>query len=264
MQKVSLRIASPSRESVVGVQPRMTALSGFGTGSIRQGHDVIVFDWDGTLVDSIHAITTAIREAARDLGLQVPSEEQARHVIGLGLHDALRHAVPDLPPARVSEFAARYRVHFLQAKPADNPFAGIPELLTGLCGQELRLAVATGKSRAGLDRALKQTGLGDRFVATRCADEGPSKPHPWMLGSIAEELGVDGNRMIMVGDTSHDIAMAHAFGAASIGVVYGAHSARAVKEANPAAIAATIDELAILLGAGPGACAAEGGPRAGS
>jgi phosphoglycolate phosphatase len=218
-------------------------------GSIRGRRDVLVFDWDGTLVDSIHAITTAIREAARDLGLQVPTQEQARHVIGLGLHDALRHAVPDLPSSRVTEFAGRYRVHFLQAKPADTPFEGIDALLSDLCGQGLQLAVATGKSRAGLDRALQQTGLAARFVTTRCADEGPSKPDPWMLRSIAEELGVDGERMMMIGDTSHDIAMAHAFGAGSIGVVYGAHSAQAVKEAKPDAIAASIAELAILLGA---------------
>ena len=219
------------------------------SGSIRGGRDVIVFDWDGTVVDSIHAITTAIREAARDLRLQVPSEEQARHVIGLGLQDALRHAVPDLSAARVSEFSGRYRYHFLRAKSADTPFDGIAALLADLRRRNLLLAVATGKSRAGLDRALAQTGLGDRFVATRCADEGPSKPHPWMLQSIAGELAVGPERMVMVGDTSHDIDMAHAFGALSIGVVYGAHSAQAVKAAKPHAIAASVAEMVILLGA---------------
>ncbi len=226
--------------------------AGLLTTAVAEGRDVIVFDWDGTLVDSIHAITHAIREAARDLGLEVPPEERARHVIGLGLQDALRYAVPDLVPARVAEFAGRYRYHFLLAKPADHPFDGVAELLESLRSRSLRLAVATGKSRAGLDRALAQTGLGEHFVASRCADEGPPKPHPWMLASIAEQLGVGPERMVMVGDTSHDIGMAHAFGAAAIGVVYGAHTAQAVTDARPHAIAASIGELATLLAAGRG------------
>ena len=219
-------------------------------GSVRGDRDVVVFDWDGTVVDSIHAITTAICEAARDLGLRIPTPEQARHVIGLGLHDALRHAVPDLPPSRVDEFAGRYRYHFLVAKPADCPFEGMVALLDALRREplSLSLAVATGKSRAGLDRSLEQTGLASRFITSRCADEGPSKPHPWMLESIAQELGIGAERMLMVGDTSHDIDMAHAFGAASIGVVYGAHSAKAVKDARPDAIAASVAEVAVLLG----------------
>jgi phosphoglycolate phosphatase len=220
--------------------------------AVAEGRDVIVFDWDGTLVDSIHAITQAIREAARDLGLAVPSEARARHVIGLGMQDALRYAVPDLVPARVSEFAGRYRYHFLLAKPADHPFEGVTEMLASLRSRSLRLAVATGKSRAGLDRSLAQTGLGEHFVTSRCADEGPPKPHPWMLASIAEQLGVGPERMVMVGDTSHDIGMAHAFGAAAIGVVYGAHTAQAVTEAKPHAIVASIAELASLLAAGGG------------
>ena len=112
--------------------------------------------------------------------------------------------------------------------------------------------MATGKSRAGLDRSLAQTGLGEHFVASRCADEGPAKPNPWMLASIAEQLGVGPERMVMVGDTSHDIGMAHAFGAAAIGVVYGAHTAQAVNDAKPQAIAASIAELATLLTAARG------------
>lgn len=215
------------------------------------GRDVVVFDWDGTLVDSIHAITHAIREAARDLGLAVPSEETARHVIGLGLQDALRHAVPDLVPERVPEFAGRYRYHFLLSKPTDHPFDGVPELLAALRSRSMRLAVATGKSRVGLDRSLEQTGFGGLFVTSRCADEGPPKPHPWMLASIAEELGVGPERMVMVGDTSHDIGMAHAFGAAAIGVIYGAHTEQAVIDSKPHAIAASIAELAALLSGGP-------------
>lgn len=234
----------------------MTLSAGKPTGppsanSVRGDRDVIVFDWDGTVVDSIRAITSAIREAARDLGLQVPSEDQARHVIGLGLQDALRHAVPDLPPSRVTEFAGRYRYHFLLAKPVDQPFHGVDALLRSLRGIDLRLAVATGKSRAGLDRGLEQTGFAEHFVTSRCADEGHSKPHPWMLQSIAEELGVGCERLVMIGDTSHDIEMARACGACSIGVVYGAHTAQAVKKARPDAIAASIEEVGILLGLPP-------------
>ncbi len=126
--------------------------------SVRADRDVIVFDWDGTVVDSIHAITSAIREAALDLGLQVPSDDQARHVIGLGLQDALRHAVPDLPPSRVSEFAGRYRYHFLLAKPVDQPFHGVGALLKALRENDLRLAtISKWRVPAGHARSVSFT-----------------------------------------------------------------------------------------------------------
>ena len=208
---------------------------------------LVVFDWDGTVVDSVAAITAAIQAAAGDLALRVPSDAQARHVIGLGLTDALRAAVPDLPAARQAEFIARYRVHFLAQPSVDVPFAGMPALLSSLADAGLLLAVATGKSRRGLDRALADTALAGRFAATRCGEEGHSKPHPWMLADLASELDVPAEAMVMIGDTSHDIEMARAFGTAAIGVTYGAHAPSALRAACPDALAASVDELRRLL-----------------
>ncbi len=184
---------------------------------------LIVFDWDGTLVDSTAAIVHAIQSAAVDVGLARPSREQAAHVIGLGLHDAIRKAVPDLPHERLDDYVRRYRYHFLKADAFIGAFDGIPELLGELTQAGAWLAVATGKSRAGLDRALDQMGWGMRFLSTRCADEGVPKPDPWMLVDICSELGVNPADALMVGDTTHDLAMAQAAGASAIGVTYGAH-----------------------------------------
>src|SRR5581483_889726 len=146
----------------------------------RVSYSLIVFDWDGTLIDSAGTIAECIQQAARDLGLEPPSREQATHVIGLGLHDSLRIAVPGLPAARYAEFVERYRVHF-RARENEMPlFAGIEPLLRQL-SRSHRLAIATGKSRRGLERALETTALRGYFGASRCADETHPKPHPAML-----------------------------------------------------------------------------------
>lgn len=212
---------------------------------------LIVFDWDGTVVDSIASIAESIRLAAADLGLAVPSEQQARHVIGLGLADALRLAVPSLPAASTDQFVNRYRFHFLRAGTVDRPFGGVREMLESLHGAGRQLAVATGKSRRGLDRAFKETGLGRLFVASRCADEGHSKPHPWMLESLAEETGIEPAAMVMVGDTSHDIDMARNAGAASIGVAYGAHDLRELQRARPDWLVDSVPVLRSMLEQAP-------------
>ena len=185
--------------------------------------DLVVFDWDGTLIDSTGAITEAIRQSARDLGLVVPTRRQASHVIGLGLHDALRLAVPDLKPEQVADFVDRYRVHYLQHDAELQPFDGIAELLSDLDRTGQMLAIATGKSRVGLNRALDLAGWGHHFVTTRCADEGRPKPDPWMLRDICDELQVTPQRALMVGDTTHDLAMARDAGATGAAVLYGAH-----------------------------------------
>ncbi|MFT3803383.1 MAG: HAD-IA family hydrolase [Burkholderiaceae bacterium] len=185
--------------------------------------DLVVFDWDGTLVDSTGAITEAIRGAASDLSLPIPTREQASHVIGLGLHDALRLAVPDLTAESLPAFVERYRFHYLKRDQSFLPFDGIADLLTELNGSRQWVAIATGKSRVGLNRALEQMGWQRRFITTRCADEGRPKPHPWMLLDICEELGVAPDRAVMIGDTTHDLGMARDAGAASVAVTYGAH-----------------------------------------
>jgi len=182
-----------------------------------------VFDWDGTLVDSTRAIVIAMQNAAADLDLPVPTSEQAAHVIGLGLHDALQIAVPALTPERLPAYVDRYRVHYLSRDAQLGAFEGIESMLDALTLAGIPLAVATGKSRQGLNRALDQFDWRRWFVATRCADEGEPKPHPWMLQDLAVELEIDPADMLMVGDTTHDLGMARAAGASAIGVTYGAH-----------------------------------------
>lgn len=225
---------------------------------------LVVFDWDGTLVDTIDGIAVSMQRAAADLGLAVPDDERARHVIGLGLQAALRHAVPDLTAERQPAFLERYRHHFVALGATDRPFDGARDLLAALSRQGRRLAVATGKSRAGLDRAFAQTGLGTFFEASRCADEGFPKPHPWMLQALSAQTGVGSERIAMVGDTSHDIAMAAAFGARSIGVGYGAHTTTALTRAAPDRLVHTIADLAAVFGValagGTRAAGTDGGP----
>jgi phosphoglycolate phosphatase len=184
---------------------------------------LLVFDWDGTLVDSTRAIVIAMQNAAADLALPVPSSQQASHVIGLGLHEALQIAVPTLSRHQLPAYIERYRFHYLSRDAQLGAFEGIESMLDALEQAGVAMAVATGKSRQGLDRALVQFDWRRRFVATRCADEGEPKPHPWMLEDLALELGLSTAQMVMVGDTTHDLGMARAAGASAVGVTYGAH-----------------------------------------
>ena len=225
----------------------MTTATAAPTRFVPERARLIVFDWDGTVVDSIFAIAEAIRRAAADLGLPVPTEQQARHVIGLGLGDALRLAVPGLPAEQAQNFVNRYRYHYLIAGGADRPFDGIGPMLTGLRDSGRVLAVATGKSRRGLERAFEQTGFGSLFIASRCGDEGHPKPHPWMLESLAEETGIAPSDMLMIGDTSHDIGMARSAGSRAIGVAYGAHDLRELERARPDWIVDSVTQLRQLL-----------------
>ena len=193
----------------------------------RQHFDLIVFDWDGTLMDSTAHITRSIQAACRDLGLPVPADEAASYVIGLGLRDALQIAAPTLDPSDYPRLADRYRYHFLLKDSQIELFKGARELLEELRDAGYLLAVATGKSRVGLNRALDAAGLMRMFDGTRCADETFSKPHPAMLHELTRELGQDLGRTVMIGDTTHDLQMAQNAGTAGIGVAYGAHRADA-------------------------------------
>lgn len=213
------------------------------TGSVAGRFELVVFDWDGTLIDSTAAITEAIRSSAADLGLPVPSRERASHVIGLGLLDAIHYAVPELPRARVPEFVERYRHHYLKEDAGLRPFEGIPELLAELSTLGATLAIATGKSRAGLNRALAQTEWTRHFTTTRCADEGAPKPDPWMLRDICEEVGVEPARAVMIGDTTHDLRMAAAAGATAIAVAYGAHPLEQLRALAPAGCVESVPQL---------------------
>ena len=188
-----------------------------------QRFDVVVFDWDGTLADSTGPIATCMQAACRDLGLPIPTVAQAKHVIGLGLDDALGQLVPGFPPDQYSRLVDAYRRNYF-ARPAPHPlYEGIDALLAHLEGAGFTLAVATGKSRPGLERSLAETGLQGRFSALRTADHTAPKPEPHMLYELADELGVKPERMLMIGDTSYDLDMAQRAGSASLGVTYGAH-----------------------------------------
>jgi len=184
---------------------------------------LLVFDWDGTLIDSAPTIVTCIQSACRDLGLPVPDDERASHVIGLGLHDALAHAVPGLAASEYGRIVERYRHHFLARDPQLSLFAGTREMLHDLHRHGHVLAIATGKSRAGLSRALESTGLGALFTAFRCADQCASKPAPDMLRELMEELDVPPERTLMIGDTVHDLQMAANASVAAVAVCHGAH-----------------------------------------
>lgn len=206
-------------------------------------YDLIVFDWDGTLLDSAGAIVDAIQSACRDLGISEPDEARARHVIGLGLADAMRHAVPDLAIEDYGRMVERYRHHYLSRDHELNLFGGVESMLAELADAGFLLAIATGKSRLGLDRALRNTGLGPRFIASRCADECFSKPHPQMLEELMDQLMTPRERTLMIGDTTHDLLMARNAGVDSIGVAYGAHPRDQLEALAPRAIANEIAEL---------------------
>ena len=207
---------------------------------------LLVFDWDGTIIDSARTIAQCIRLAAADIGLAVPTMEQASHVIGLGLHDALRHAVPDLTPERTPEFVERYRDHFRASEHSMDLFAGMRELLAALSRQRV-LGIATGKSRRGLDRSLEATGLKPLFRASRCADETHPKPHPAMLLELIDELEVQAEGALMIGDTSHDLDMARAAGVDALAVTYGAHAEEGLRSCQPRACVASVAELSQWL-----------------
>lgn len=205
--------------------------------------DLVVFDWDGTVLDSAAAIVRSIVAACRDLGLPEPTEERARYVIGLGLGDALRHAVPALAEPDYPGMVERYRHHYLSSDHELTLFPGVADTIEWLAGQDRLLAVATGKSRAGLTRALAHSGLGRFFHSTRCGDECFSKPHPAMLEQIMAELGVMPERTLMIGDTTHDMQMAVNAGVAGLAVTFGAHPAEALRTAGPVACVDTPREL---------------------
>lgn len=185
---------------------------------------LIVFDWDGTLMDSEAKIVTCIREAFEDVGAPPPSREAARNIIGLGLSEAMAELWPEADDARRSQVVERYRYRFLDANETPSAlFPGARELVDWLAERGYLLAVATGKSRRGLNEALDGTGLGPLFQATRCADETFSKPHPEMLLQLMDELGVQGSDTLMVGDTEYDMQMAQTAGANALAVCYGVH-----------------------------------------
>lgn len=199
-------------------------------------YQLIIFDWDGTLMDSTGHIVNCMRHAITKLDLAPLKDQQISHIIGLGLQEAVQTLYPNGNTAMWTSLADCYRQTWLNS-PVDTPlFDNARELLTELAEQELFLGVATGKSRRGLDKVLKATGLGDLFVATRCADECHSKPHPQMVSEIMDFTGVSGSDALMIGDTEFDLLMAKNAGAHSLGITHGAHDEAKLLACEPQAI----------------------------
>jgi phosphoglycolate phosphatase len=205
--------------------------------------DLIAFDWDGTLFDSTQIITRCIQEAVRDVGGTVPSDAAASYVIGMSLTAALAHAAPDVLPDQYPELGARYRHHYMVHQNDITLFPGVLGLLNALKARGCKLAVATGKSRYGLDEALAAVELKGLFDASRTADETQGKPHPRMLNELMAELGIPSERTLMVGDTTHDLQMALNAGCPSVGVSYGAHESSAFEAFNPLLVAHSVSAL---------------------
>jgi len=209
--------------------------------------DLIAFDWDGTLFDSTGLITRCIQAACVDLGVAMPTDQQASYVIGMGLIEALQHAAPGLARERYPELGLRYRHHYTARQHEIVFFDGTLQMLEALKARGHLLAVATGKSRRGLDDALGTSALRGLFDATRTADETASKPDPRMLHELMNDLQVAPERTLMIGDTTHDLLLAKNAGVAGIGVSYGAHDHGAFAEFAPRFVAHSTAELAAWL-----------------
>ena len=205
--------------------------------------DLIAFDWDGTLYDSTQIIVRCIQAAVVDVGGQKPTDEQAAYVIGMALMPALAHAAPDVPKDKYPLLGDRYRHHYAKHHEDLSLFEGILPMLQALRERQHTLTVATGKSRKGLDDALHQVEIRGMFDGSRTADETAGKPNPRMLHELMAEFGVPPERTLMIGDTTHDLEMAHNAGCASVAVSYGAHGTSDFGRWKPLAVAHNVSEL---------------------
>ena len=205
--------------------------------------DLIAFDWDGTLFDSTAIITRSIQRAVRDVGGTVPTDRDASFVIGMGLMQALAHAAPDVPKEKYPELGARYRYHYAMHQNDITLFDGVLALLEDLRQRKHVLAVATGKSRNGLNEALASASLKGAFDGSRTADETAGKPDPLMLHELMVEFDVAPERTLMIGDTTHDLQMARNAGCASVGVSYGAHEPDEFHALQPVFIGHSVREV---------------------
>lgn len=215
-------------------------------------YSLIVFDWDGTLVDSIERIVTSLQFASRKTIDTDVTEQQAKDVIGLGLMEAITMLHPQLDPTQhatqLNAIADAYRRHYLYSNDIPAPlFDGVRELLDDLIAQGYTLAIATGKSRAGLQQSIDEHRLADYFRMTRCASESRSKPHPEMLLQILHELDFSPRQSLMVGDSEHDLKMADNAAMHSIGVTHGVHDKDTLNRYDPLACLDDVTELTSFL-----------------
>lgn len=210
-------------------------------------YELIIFDWDGTLMDSTGHIVHCMRQAIDDLGFEPLNDNAIRHIIGLGLDEAVHALYPTLPLSQRQLLTEQYLAVWRQAPHDPTLFEHAIPLLENLTKQDVFLAVATGKSRRGLDRMLDLTGLGKHFHATRCADECHSKPHPQMVDELVDTLGVSPSQSLVIGDTQYDLNMAHNAGAHSLGVTSGAHSHDLLAACQPQAIVSDLKQVELWL-----------------
>ena len=209
--------------------------------------DLICFDWDGTLFDSTGIITRCIQQAVVDVGGAKPSDQAAAYVIGMALMPALAHAAPDVPPEKYPELGERYRHHYLAHQDDISLFDGVLPMLADLKARHHWLTVATGKSRRGLDAVLATRDLQGVFDGSRTADETAGKPDPRMLHELMRQFGIEPERTLMVGDTTHDLLMARHAGCPSLGVSYGAHEPAEFDALGPLAVLHSVGELSQWL-----------------
>ena len=211
---------------------------------MKPEHELIIFDWDGTLMDSVAKIVRCFTAALEDAGAPDPGEDAIRHIIGLGLGEAVTELLPVADAATREQVVERYRQHFLHLDQTGMElFPGVRAGLEDLSAQGYMLAIATGKARRGLDRVLRDTGMAHLFCATRCADEAFSKPHPRMLEDILEQTGFDAGRALMVGDTTYDMQMARHAGIDGLAVTYGVHGRELLAEHGPLACLDSFTEV---------------------
>ena len=207
-------------------------------------YSLIVFDWDGTLIDSESRIVGCMKSAIADMALPEREDHRLSNIIGLGLPEAIQMLFPGLDDSTMQQLIKLYGQYFVTADTTPSPlFPGIEAMLQKLQAMDLHLAVATGKSRKGLARVFNNTKLDKYFIASRCADETQSKPHPQMLCELMEELSVSPQRTLMVGDTAFDMDMAARAGVDSVAVSYGVHELDQLTEHGPRYVADTADEL---------------------
>lgn len=205
---------------------------------------LIVFDWDGTIADSEARIVSSVEAAVMELGLPARTPAEIRNIIGLGMRECMQALFPEIPESRYQGFFDAYRKQFqTRAQRPVSLFPGVKSVLMSLGSRGYLLAVATGKSRRGLDRELRESGLQTLIGVSRCADEAPSKPHPQMLEDVLELAAVEPATALMVGDTTYDMQMARDAGVDRVAVSYGAHERSRLIEFDPLTVVESLNDL---------------------
>lgn len=220
-----------------------------------KSYKVVIFDWDGTLMDSAAKIVSCMQMTARDCGMPVPDYDAVSHIIGISLKPAIMQLFAIDDELLADKLVDAYKNAYLQQDTTPCPlFEGVENMLSQLQQRGYTLAVATGKARRGLNRAWEQTGTGAFFTASRCADEAHSKPSPDMLLQLLDELGVSAHDAVMIGDTTYDMQMAQVIGMDRVGVSYGVHAPVNLAKHHPKTIVHSVAELqSWLLGEARGA-----------